>query len=229
MTTSTPPATRPREADRALAASILAGEPGALERLMRANNRRLFRTARSILRDDADAEDAVQEGYVRAFHALGRYRGESSLATWLTRIVANQALARLRARSRAGGGQESPGDAPDRPAPLADAPEAMAMRAELRRLIERAVDRLPDGCRGVFMLRAVEGLDVAETAACLGMSEAAVKTALFRARHELRESIGRELGAGIDDFFAFDGHRCDRLVAAVHRRLGLALPGLPPG
>jgi RNA polymerase sigma-70 factor (ECF subfamily) len=98
------------------------------------------------------------------------------------------------------------------------------MRAQVRRLIEVSIDRLPDGCRAVFMLRAVEGLDVAETAHSLGMSEAAVKTALSRARRHLRDEIGKAIGASLDDFFAFDGHRCDRIVAAVHRHLGLPPP-----
>ena len=102
------------------------------------------------------------------------------------------------------------------------------MRRELRRVIEGSIDRLPDGCRTVFMLRAVEELSVAETAASLGMSEAAVKTALFRARHLLRDTIGREIGPTIDEFFSFDGGRCDRLVAAVHQRLELALEQAPP-
>ena len=221
------PAASMTEADRRIVAQVLAGEPMALEQLMRANNRRLFRTARSILRNDADAEDAVQDGYISAYRALDQFRGQSSLSTWLTRIVVNKALARLRGPD--GSSAESTHEGEERPAPVADTPEAMAIRKELRRLIESSIDRLPEGCRAVFMLRAIEGLSVAETALCLDQSEAAVKTALSRARAHLRASIGREIGAGIDDFFAFDGARCDRLVAAVHRRLGLALPEPPPG
>ena len=221
-----PPATV-AEADRRIVAQVLAGEPMALEQLMRANNRRLFRTARSILRNDAEAEDAVQDGYVSAYRALAQFRGQSSLSTWLTRIVVNKALARLRGNQRSSG--EAQREDEERPAPLADTPEAMAIRKDLRRLIESSIDRLPESCRAVFMLRAVEGLSVAETAISLDQSEGSVKTALSRARAHLRASIGREIGAGIDDFFAFDGARCDRLVTAVHRRLGLLLPEPPPG
>lgn len=224
---TTMPATTPRQADRALVARVIAGEPDALEHLMRSHNRRLFRTARSILRDDAEAEDAVQDGYIQAYRALSGFRGESSLSTWLTRIVANQALARLRRHAVATSHMSSDGVGEETAAPATETPEAIAMRAQLRRLIESSVDHLPDGCRAVFMLRAVEGLDVAETAHSLDMTEAAVKTALSRARAHLREAIGREIGASVAQFFAFDGARCDRLVAAVHRRLGLALS--PPG
>ena len=215
------------EADHQIVARVLAGESSALERLMRANNRRLFRTARSILRNDAEAEDAVQDGYISAYRALQQFRGQSSLSTWLTRIVVNQALARLRGNQQPSAEAQREGE--ERPAPLADAPEAMAIRKELRRLIESSIDQLPESCRAVFMLRAVEGLSVAETAFSLDQSEGSVKTALSRARAHLRASIGREIGAGIDDFFAFDGARCDRLVAAVHRRLGLLLTEPPPG
>ncbi len=226
MSALTSQALQAREGDRRLVASVLAGEPMALERLMRANNRRLFRTARSILHDDAEAEDAVQDGYINAYQALGSFRGQSSLATWLTRIVVNQALSRLRGRAAAGGEDAA---ATDRPAPASETPEAIAMRRQLHRLIESSIDHLPDGCRAVFMLREIEGLGVADTALSLGISEAAVKTALFRARQHLRDTIGREIGAGIDDFFAFDGARCDRLVAAVHHRLGLPLELPSPG
>ncbi len=221
------PAATMTEADRRIVAQVLAGEPMALEQLMRANNRRLFRTARSILRNDADAEDAVQDGYISAYRALDQFRGQSSLSTWLTRIVVNKALARLRGPD--GAQPEATHEGEERPAPLADTPEALAIRRELHRLIEASIDRLPEGCRAVFMLRAIEGLSVTETALSLDQSEAAVKTALSRARAHLRAAIGREIGAGIDDFFAFDGARCDRLVAAVHLRLGLALPEPPPG
>ena len=224
----TAPPPLPVARDSELVAHVLHGEPGALERMMRANNRRLFRTARGILRDDADAEDAVQDAYVSAYRALADFKGESSLSTWLTRIVVNKSLERLRCRAAGGAPPAAPAAHDERRAALAETPEAMAMRRELRRVIEGSIDRLPDGCRTVFMLRAVEELSVAETAASLGMSEAAVKTALFRARHLLRDTIGREIGPTIDEFFSFDGGRCDRLVAAVHQRLELALEQAPP-
>lgn len=216
------------ERDTALVAGVLAGRTEAFERLMRLHNRQLFRVARSILRDDAEAEDAVQEGYLSAYGALAGFNGQSSLATWLTRIVANEALARLRRRSRRADMSDDAAEPEQQPAPAAETPEALALRRELRRLIEASVDRLPDGCRAVFMLRAVQELSVEETAACLGMSQPAVKTSLFRARALLRQSIGREIGPALDDLFAFDGARCDRLVAGVFRRLGLTAPLPPP-
>ena len=162
------------EADHRIVARVLAGESSALEQLMRANNRRLFRTARSILRNDAEAEDAVQDGYISAYRALAQFRGQSSLSTWLTRIVVNKALERLRGNQRSSG--EAQREDEERPAPLADAPEAMAIRKELRRLIESSIDRLPESCRAVFMLRAVEGLSVAETAFSLDQSEGSAPT-----------------------------------------------------
>lgn len=219
----------PLDRDAELVADVLHGRPGAFEQVMRANNRRLFRAARGILRDDAEAEDAVQEGYISAYQSLGHFKGQSSLSTWLTRIVVNKALERLRLRSRRNGAPDEATAEEGHDAAPSESPEAMAMRRELRRVIESAVDCLPDGCRAVFMLRAVEELSVAETSACLGISDAAVKTALFRARALLREAIGREIGATLDEFFAFDGGRCDRLVAAVRQRLGLLPEAAPPG
>ena len=209
--------------DRSLIADVLARQPGAFERVMRLHNRRLFRAARSILRDDSEAEEAVQDGYISAYRALAGFKGQSSLSTWLTRIVVNKALARR--RRQAAHGEVPAADRDDTPAPSTESPEAQAMRREMRRLIEASIDALPEQSRSVFMLRAVEEMSVAETAASLCMSEAAVKTALFRARRQLRERIGDQIGPAIDDFFAFDGARCDRLVEAVRRRLGLAPPG----
>jgi len=143
----------PSSRDTELVASVLGGHPAAFERLMRQHNRRLFRAARAILRDDAEAEDALQEGYLSAYQALPQFRGQSALATWLTRIVVNKALERLRRRARRDGVPEDIDAHEEAPAAPADTPEAQAMRRELRRMIESAVDRLPDGCRAVFMLR----------------------------------------------------------------------------
>ena len=216
-----PPATL--NSDSTLIADVLARQPGAFERVMRLHNRRLFRAARSILRDDSEAEEAVQEGYISAYHALAGFKGQSSLSTWLTRIVVNKALARRRGHAAQGEVCAAPPD--EAHTSPTESPEAQAMRGELRRLIEASVDALPEQSRSVFMLRAVEEMSVAETAASLCMSEAAVKTALFRARRQLRDRIGDAVGPAIDEFFAFDGARCDRLVEAVRRRLGLAPPG----
>jgi RNA polymerase sigma-70 factor (ECF subfamily) len=215
-------------ADAALVSSIVAGEAHAFERLMRQHNRRLFRVARSILRNDAEAEDAVQEGYIKAHRAIAGFRGEASLSTWLTRIVVNQALEYRRRPERAG---SSPGSADDMPESEADSvpetPEILAMRQELRRLIERAIDELPEAYRSVFMLRAVEGLSVEETSASLGISAANTKVRLLRARARLRTALGERLGPLLEDVFAFDGDRCDRIVERVCERLSLAAPILP--
>jgi RNA polymerase sigma-70 factor (ECF subfamily) len=213
--------------DVALASSIVAGEPGAFERLMRQHNRRLFRVARSILRDDAEAEDALQEGYIKAHRAMAGFRGDARLSTWLTRIIVNQALECRRRRpaeaaEQAGGEpvtESSFGSAPD-------TPETLAIRNDLRRLIEHAIDDLPDSYRNVFMLRAVEGLSVDETAASLGISEVNTKVRHLRARALLRESLGQRLGPLLEGVFAFDGERCDRIVAQVCARLGLPAPAV---
>lgn len=213
--------------DAALACSIVAGEPGAFERLMRRHNRRLFRVARSILRDDAEAEDALQEGYIKAHRAMTSFRGDARLSTWLTRIIVNQALESRRRRpleaaQQAGGEPLTDGSFGSAP----DTPETLAMRHDLQRLIEHAVDALPDNYRHVFMLRAVEGLSVAETASSLGISEINTKVRLLRARALLRESLGQRLGPLLENVFAFDGQRCDRIVARVCARLGLPAPAV---
>lgn len=213
--------------DAALACSIVAGEPGAFERLMRQHNRRLFRVARSILRDDAEAEDALQEGYIKAHRAMAGFRGDARLSTWLTRIIVNQALESRRRRpvqaaEPAGGESVTESGFGSTP----ETPETLAMRNDLRRLIEHAVDDLPEHYRNVFMLRAVEGLSVDETAASLGISEANTKVRLLRARAALRESLGQRLGPLLEDVFAFDGQRCDRIVAHVCARLGLPAPAV---
>ena len=201
-----------------------AGHAPALERLMRRHNRVLFRTARAILRDDAEAEDVVQDTYLRAFPALAAFRGDSSLGTWLTRIAANEALMRRRRRLREarvialeGDGAEA---AMDHVADQGIGPEAAALGGEMRALIEKRIDALPDLYREVFVLRAVEELSVAEAAAALGVSEAVVRTRFFRARAMLRSALERQLDLGIAEAFSFDGARCDRIVAAVLANLG---------
>ncbi len=207
-----------------------AAVPAALrtfEALMRRNNRRLFRTARAILRNDAAAEDALQDAYVAAFRGLDRFRGEAELSTWLTRIVVNQALQALRKSGRERvvvpiAGPE--GDEPDRIDAIPDAstqgtPEDAMLRSELRRLIERKIDALPADFRTVFVMREVEEMTVQETARCLELPEATVRTRLFRAKARLRESIATELEVAAQDVYAFDGARCDRIVTAVLLRI----------
>ncbi len=209
--------------DIGLAKKIAGGDVEAFERMMRRHNRRLFRVARSILRDDADAEDAVQDGYIRAYQGIAEFRGQASLATWLTRIIVNQALEHRRRKGRL---QEEAAD-PDAMADITDeteTPESLVMRSQLTHLIETSIDRLPEAWRTVFILRAVEGLSVAETAAALDISEANTKVRFLRARVSLRETLGRQLGPILENTFNFLGSRCDRIVARVLARLGLSLP-----
>jgi RNA polymerase sigma-70 factor (ECF subfamily) len=212
--------------DDALLRRIRAGDRDAFTDLMRRYNRRLYRVARSVLRDDAEAEDALQDAYLQAYRALPAFRGESALGTWLTRIVVNAALMRRRKTGRLAdvielgadfGSDDAvlPRDRLDEPAQ----PELAALRAQTRRLIETGIDKLPAAFRTVFMLRAVEELTVEETATTLNIPEATVRTRYFRARAMLREALAREIDFAIEDAFRFDGVRCDRIVDAVRRRL----------
>ena len=213
--------------DTKIARRIAAGDREALELLMRRYNQTLFRTARSILRDDAEAEDAVQEAYILAYRAIGAFRGEAKLSTWLIRIVANEAIARSRKRSRRAeiielsGAQEPDADLSeeimDEAAP--EQPEHAASRAQTRRLLEAKIDALPEVFRTVFVLRALEDLTVEETAASLGIPVATVRTRYFRAKGLLREALAREVDFAFGDAFAFAGARCDRIVAGVLARL----------
>jgi RNA polymerase sigma-70 factor (ECF subfamily) len=228
MQTATPNAKRDELSDADIAHRIAAGDRDAFRLLMRRHNQTLYRTARSILKDDAEAEDAVQEAYLLAYRAMAGFRGDAKLSTWLVRIVANEAIGRLRKRIRraeviplnepAEQDAVSAGLAPD------DAwsaqPERVASRMETRRMLEARIDRLPDAFRAVFVLRAVEELTVEETAAALEIPQATVRTRFFRARSLLRESIARDADVALEDAFAFAGERCDRIVAGVLARLG---------
>lgn len=223
--TSQRPAISASTTDIELAQRAAGGDDVAFESIMRRHNRLLFRTARSILKSDAEAEDALQEAYLRAWRALATFRCDSKLSTWLVRIVINEALGRLR-RSSAQvipldtamestdpDTQESMQDDPDQ------RPEQAAMRAQVRRMMEARIDRLPEAFRTVFMLRAVEELSVEEVSTALQLPEATVRTRYFRARGLLREGLSREVDLAIGDAFSFDGARCDRIVAAVLAKL----------
>jgi RNA polymerase sigma-70 factor (ECF subfamily) len=221
---STPPALA-SYSDAQLAAQAASGDRAAFECILRRHNRLLFRTARSVLKDDAEAEDALQEAYLRAWRALGTFRADAKLSTWLVRIVINEALGRLRRRGAQvivldaaldGGDVDIESSLHDNPD---DRPETHAMRAEVRGLLERRIDRLPEAFRTVFMLRAVEELSVEEVAAALQLPEATVRTRFFRARSLLREGLSRDIDLAIGEAFAFAGARCDRIVAAVLSRL----------
>ena len=215
------------EEDAALAARVAAGDLGAFERLMRLHNRRLYRLARATLRDEADAEEALQDAYLRAFKAIGQFRGESSLATWLSRLVLNECLGRLRRQGRRSSIVRLVStDADERvehefmshPSPGAT-PHDHAERSEIRAMLERKLDELPEAFRTVFVLRGVEEMDVSEVARCLGIPETTVRSRFFRARSMLRELLARDFDVAERDVFAFGGKHCDRLVAAVLERL----------
>jgi RNA polymerase sigma-70 factor (ECF subfamily) len=197
----TSPATAHAEAapaDAALAQRIARGDTAALEVLMRRYNQTLFRTARAILRDDADAEEALQDAYLKVLRSIGRFRGDSKLSTWLVRIAANEALICRRKRARHLGAMElhSPGNEAGRKPELQaeminvnEQPDRMVMRGQTRKLLESTIDALPCRFRSVFMLRAIEEFSVAETAEALGIPPATVRTRFFRARVLLRESL----------------------------------------
>jgi RNA polymerase sigma-70 factor (ECF subfamily) len=227
--------TAPRSAaanlsDTDIVQGVLAGDHHAFESLMRRYNRVLYRTARSILKDDSEAEDVLQDAYLLAYRGMNKFRGESSLATWLTRIVVNEAIARSRKTARRAEVIEL-GAEPHWETHLAneaeahmneattEQPEQAAMRAETRRLIEKKIDALPDAFRTVFMLRALEEMTVEETALCLDIPEATVRTRFFRAKGLLREALSRELDSALEEAFSFDGARCDRIVAGTLARL----------
>jgi RNA polymerase sigma-70 factor (ECF subfamily) len=218
------PETSDRASDAELALRASNGDKASFESIMRRHNQLLFRTARSILKSDAETEDALQDAYLCAWRGLGGFRADARLSTWLVRIVINESLGRLRRR---GGAQViSLDDAMDMPGQhhwLADEPdrrpEPIAMRAEIRRLLEDRIDRLPDAFRTVFVLRAVEELSVEEIAAALEIPEATVRTRFFRARSLLRENLSQDIDLATGDAFSFDGTRCDRIVAGVLARL----------
>lgn len=215
-----------RDEDRELARRIAAGDAAAFERLMRQYNRRLYRLARVTLRNDGDAEDALQEAYWQAYRAMGQFRGEASLGTWLSQLVMNECLDRRRKQARRDGiapmvQAESVEDAEENEAmetPSAERPEDALARAQLRHLIERKLDELPDSFASVFVLRGIEELSVEETAQSLGIPEATVRSRYFRARGLLRASLAQDLDLAQKNAFAFDGSRCDRIVATLLER-----------
>lgn len=212
--------------DNDIARRIAAGDTLAFERMMRRHNRALYRTARSILKDDAEAEDALQDAYLLAYRNIDKYRGDSSLSTWLTRIVVNEAIARSRKSNRRAEIIQLTGDdetlvtaETDMSDASSEQPERAAMRADARRMLEQKIDELPAAFRTVFVLRALEEMTVEETAAALGIPDATVRTRFFRARSMLRESLSREFDFALEGAFGFDGERCDRIVARTLARL----------
>lgn len=219
-------------ADVELAQRAGRGDASAFEAIMRRHNRLLFRCARSVLRSDADAEDALQDAYLQAWRSIAAFRADAKLSTWLVRIVIRAAQQRLRSQQRRSArviaiddavlDEEDEAMSIDAPIDPDAEPDRVAMRAELQRLIEQRIDALPEAFRTVFVLRAVQELDANEVAAALGLPEATVRTRFFRARARLREGLARDLGLAVEDAFAFDGARCDRIVAAVLSRIDAA-------
>ena len=204
------------------------GDREAFRAIMQRHNQRLFRVARAVVNNDDEAEDVLQDAYLKAFAAIAAFRGESGLNTWLTAITLNEARGRLRRRrpSESLEVMEANGDRiipfPGM-AEIAD-PEAEAVRSETRRLLERAIDGLTDEFRIVFMLREVEGLSVEETAAQLDLNPQTVRTRLFRARQSLRQSLVSTLSSGMEDVFPFLGARCSRIADRVLERLSVPAP-----
>ena len=215
-------ATPAGEDDHGLAQAIGRGDRGAFERLMRRHNRHLYRVARATLRDATEAEDALQEAYIAAYRSIAAFRGDSSVRTWLTRLVLNECFARLRRSARR-----------DNVVPIvawndevdasvtaeSQGPDQMALRAEMRQLLERRIDALPESFRVVFVLRSVEEMTVEEVAEALGIPEATVRSRHFRAKSLLREALAQEIDLAERDVFEFGGERCDRIVAEVTRRV----------
>jgi RNA polymerase sigma-70 factor, ECF subfamily len=215
--------------DRALVERARNRDGAAIQLIMQRHNRRLYRVARGVLNDDAEAEDVVQEAYVRAFTHLDGFRGEAQLSTWLTRIALNEALGRLR-RLRTTVDLKDIDTINDQgearviylPSARQDSdPEAAAARAEVRRLLERAMDELPAPFRMVLVLRDIEEMSTEETAAHLGLRPETVKTRLHRARRLLRQSLDRTLSSAVRDVFPCAGARCARITEAVLDRLGI--------
>jgi RNA polymerase sigma-70 factor (ECF subfamily) len=200
---------------------VLGGNTALFELLMRRHNERLYRAARAITKDDREAEDVMQQAYVNAYTNLRQFNGQSRFATWLTRIAINEALGRVRRRGKYEPFDEDFSNAETFvPWNAAPNPERQAFTGELRELLEWAIDSLPDGAREVFVLREVEGLSTAETAASLGVSEDVVKTRLSRARVALRRSLLERTGATAPEAFRFYRPRCDQIVAQVLARIG---------
>jgi RNA polymerase sigma-70 factor (ECF subfamily) len=212
-------------ADESLVALARRRDEPAIRALTSRYNRRLFRLARGILRNDAEAEDVVQETWVRAFTALDGFRGEAAFSTWLTRIALNEALGRRR-RQRPTVDWENYGDAASEAeiirfpasARVSD-PERTMARSEIREVLEQSIDELPDAFRAVFVARIVEGMSVEETAELFSLKPETVKTRLHRARALLREALDRQLGPALTETFPFGGRRCERMTEAVLGRL----------
>jgi RNA polymerase sigma-70 factor (ECF subfamily) len=220
---SEPDARSTAESDSALVARIIAGDHAAFETVMRRYNRRLYRLARATLRDDAEAEDALQDAYLHAYRCLAQYRHESALATWLSRLVLNECFGRLRRTSRRQKVVPITSTINDSElnnvADQAEGPAATAVRSQMRALIQSKLDDLPVDFRLVFVLRCVEEMSVDDVAQYLQLPAATVRSRYFRARVQLRDALGREIETAERDLYEFGGARCDGIVATVMSRI----------
>lgn len=210
--------------DEQVVARVLSGETELFEILMRRYNQRLYRVARAILYDDAEAEDVMQDAYVRAWSHLEQFAGRSSFATWLTRIAVHEALARARRGRRQVQLEDGTEGTMRSLSPAEAGPEQRAIQSDLRNALEVAMEALPETFRSILMLREVEGLSTAETAACLDISQSLVKTRLHRARAALRQEMESRSRTALNEAFAFHLSRCDQVVAAVLARIRSADP-----
>lgn len=218
------PALQPADApatlsDEEVVARVLAGDTSLFEILMRRYNQRLFRVARGILADDAEAEDVMQEAYVRAFRELANFRGEARFSTWLTRIACHEALARARKGRRLVSLAPINGGEPPDPPSEASGPERQLENRELHAVLREAVELLPDPLRAVFCLREIEGLSTEQTADALDLSVENVRVRLHRAKRGLRQTLDERIGREVRRLYLFDGARCDRVVEKVFSRL----------
>jgi RNA polymerase sigma-70 factor (ECF subfamily) len=216
-----PPSTTLPDAE--IVRRVQAGDRALFEILMRRHNQRIYRVARAIVRDEAEVEEVMQQAYINAFAHLHQFEARAQFSTWLTRITVNEACARRQRRRRLASMtdrlDESETDAMDTITASQPTPEHQAYARELRELLERAVDELPEHYRVVFMLRDVEGMSTSETGEGLGLGEEAVKTRLHRARALIRRAVSARLGAAAAGAYHFEAPRCDRIVAAVMARI----------
>lgn len=201
--------------DADLATRCRAGDREAIRLVTAANNQRLFRAAWSILKDRGEAEDAVQSAYLKAFASLDRFEGRAALSTWLTRIVINEALGRVRVLERRRNRYEAEGVTMLADHRKSDAPDEALAREQLRKIMETAIAALPEAFRTVFVLREVEGLSVEDTSQALNIPIATVKTRLFRARRKLKDALAPEVRGALVGTFPFAGVDCERMTSRV--------------
>jgi RNA polymerase sigma-70 factor (ECF subfamily) len=201
--------------DEEVVRRVLDGETALFELIMRRYNQRLYRVARAILRDDGEAEDVMQDAYVRAYEHLGSFRGEARFSTWLTRIAVHEALARTRRARRFAPLDEHQQESDVMSSERTSRPDQQLLERELGELLDRAIDGLPEEFRLVFVLRVIEEMSGADTAEALGLPEQTVKTRLFRARERIKRELLTHFDAQPEAAYAFHLTRCDRVVRAV--------------